>query len=620
MRRNPLFPRLMGLFSLTGRTLQLSKPRPVTTDSTDTCGIAVQPSQRENTTIDFMQSWALLKDSITRRFPEFDSEAFVIGVSEQEAVSESSIMASLSSCGAAVSAEELAIIAKECGCEIGPCFVSLMTFVKTTLKRETFVESEVSFGSLEETSIERFPALVSSSVAAMPPLVPSAAGIQQHGWLSRVAHIVKDGAVVAGAKLLHSGELASSIIVQGAQTAATSSVSALGFAVKSGVTAIAHVGDGASSAVVSSGKATSEVLIQRASTAGKRILTSASLAGSAVLESATKVGSAVACSSGAVIDVLRSVVTPTETCDSLSEEGSLKVNVTRKLTNEFYHSTMDAETVSIEVPSFLTGGWWTKFLEWFRSRQYTFDVTKFITSVGDAATISDNLLEDALKAAGVPITADSLEELKVHVWSGDTNVIIQTLRFIRKVVQLVGVATVEEDIIPAFNRKAAAKSDTTVTQITIRILKQIETDDGAVIVDSREETFDVPSIAFTGWWNKWSSDINGNYPSFGLTTFLSALGESDVVSDEIVLQALHAAGAPVSQDEVSLMKIDSESDSDSNSDSWSLFIFIRALIRVIGVEAVKQQVIPMFYESKCVRDGQSSVQSDDAEDGLSQIF
>ncbi|KAI9324646.1 hypothetical protein DFJ73DRAFT_233660 [Zopfochytrium polystomum] len=295
-------------------------------------------------------------------------------------------------------------------------------------------------------------------------------------------------------------------------------------------------------------------------------------------------------------------------------EGTLEyatVTVRKQVLDRKTNEVVDTVEIPLEVPAIAMEGWWGRMVAWVTARYPAFDAEKFLTSVSETQEVTDETFAVSLKIAGAFVTEDEVKQLaEVVIGEGDATRCKKILVVVRKIVRIVGAKATIEQVAPVFQHVT-----TRTTRITIKIRRILTAEQVEAGCQETEETIDIPPLALA-WWQKWMVSVIRRSKSFSMTVFLAVLGDYEDVNDRTVMEAFTAAGASVSHSELQEMRRDPSSGAGVLTTTWTALKFVRRVVRICGVDAVKQQIVPLLWTSD---DHHDTLTASSSHDDLSTV-
>ncbi|KAJ1563395.1 hypothetical protein HK405_002187, partial [Cladochytrium tenue] len=146
------------------------------------------------------------------------------------------------------------------------------------------------------------------------------------------------------------------------------------------------------------------------------------------------------------------------------------------------------------------------------------------------------------------------------------------------------------------SRSASVEGIESVEQVggaVITLTKQTLNAETNEVLESTDYTIEIPIYAIGTWWTRFITIILRRYVLFSITKFLAALETIDPIEsldEHAVFQALLSGGAELTMDEF----LEIANECGITVLIRRLFIFILVTIRLVGIELVESQVLPLL--------------------------
>ncbi|KAI9361147.1 hypothetical protein DFJ73DRAFT_814132 [Zopfochytrium polystomum] len=175
---------------------------------------------------------------------------------------------------------------------------------------------------------------------------------------------------------------------------------------------------------------------------------------------------------------------------------------------------------------------------------------------------------------------------------------------------------VEETVIPAESVEVVSKStaivsdeveappsaetvtgivETESTSAVVTLRKQIIDPVSNEVTDSKEYNVEIPDYALSPWWQRLITAISSRFSAFNASKFITSIGNSENITDESLRTAIEESGASCSHEQ--LEDIKAEAGVSEPGVLVRYLVFIRKTVKVVGVELVETQVLPLLASS-----------------------
>ncbi|KAI9361148.1 hypothetical protein DFJ73DRAFT_41133 [Zopfochytrium polystomum] len=144
----------------------------------------------------------------------------------------------------------------------------------------------------------------------------------------------------------------------------------------------------------------------------------------------------------------KTTTTTTETKETVEEVTGAVITLTKQTINPETNEVLESTEVNVEIPEYALTHWWSRLITIITSQFTNFNVTRFLTLIGESDEVTDASLHAALSESGVSCTADKLESIKSEAGVAESGLLVRLFSFIRTTVKLVGVELTETQVLP----------------------------------------------------------------------------------------------------------------------------------------------------------------------------